>query len=98
MTGARSRRKGQRREREAAAILGAEKVPLSGAAGGSFTGDLLLPSGLRVECKARADGWRTLYAQLEGVDVLALKADRRPWLAVLPLATLVHLLERETPA
>lgn len=98
MTGARSRSKGLRREREAAALLGGERVPLSGSAGGSFTGDLLLPNGWKVECKARADGWRTLYAQLDGVDVLALKADRRPWLAVLPLATLVQLLEQGPPA
>ena len=36
-------------------------VPLSGSAGGAFAGDVLLPNGWRVECKARADGWATLW-------------------------------------
>ncbi len=96
--GARSRRKGARREREAARRLGGERMPLSGAAGGAFAGDVALPNGWRVECKARADGWRTLYALLETADVLALKADRRPWLAVLPLDTLRALLAGTGPA
>jgi hypothetical protein len=52
-----------------------------------------LPNDWRVECKARAEGWRTLYAYLEGANVLALRADRRPWLAVLPLDRLAAPLE-----
>ncbi len=74
-------------------MLGGDRVPLSGAAGGSFGADVLLPNGWRCEVKSRADGWRTLYAQLEGVEVRALKVDRRPWLAVMRLDELVALLQ-----
>lgn len=87
-----SRQKGARREREFAALVEGERVPLSGAAGGSFAGDVLALGGLRFEVKARADGFRTLYAWLDGADALALKADRRPWLVVLPLDTLRTLI------
>jgi hypothetical protein len=90
--GAASRRKGARREREAAALVGGQRVPLSGSAGGAFAGDVLLANGWRAQVKARADGWRRLYADLEGADVLMLRADRREWLAVLPLERLTALL------
>ncbi len=78
------RDKGLRAEREFAKLMGGERVPLSGAAGGSFSGDVEA-QGLRFECKARADGFKQLYAWLDGSDALALKADRRPWLIVVPL-------------
>ena len=90
--GLKSRTKGLRAERAVAHLLGGERVPLSGAAGGQFTGDVVLPTGLRVECKVRARGFKQIYGWLEGNDVLAIKADRRPWLAVLPLETLRELL------
>jgi hypothetical protein len=91
--GATSRRKGARRELELAALCGGQRVPLSGAAGGAFAQDVLLPNGWRAQCKARADGWKRLYADLEGADVLRVRADRRAWLAVLPLARLLELLD-----
>jgi hypothetical protein len=56
------------------------RVPLSGAVGGRFAGDIVLPlmgRDLRVEVKARADGFRELYRWLDGRDVLVVKADRR---------------------
>jgi hypothetical protein len=90
--GRRSRDKGARREREAARLLGGQRVPLSGSAGGQFAGDVALPSGWKCEVKARAVGWALLYRWLQGADVLALKADRQPWLAVLPLEALRELL------
>ena len=90
--GRRSRDKGNRVERAIVralqnAGLGAERVPLSGSAGGSYCGDLTVPvlgRDMVVEVKARADGFRELYAWLENRDVLMLKADRRPVLVVLP--------------
>jgi hypothetical protein len=91
--GAASRRKGQRREREAARLLGGQRVPLSGSAGGQFAGDVALANGWRVECKSRAEGFALLYRWIERADVLALKAGRREWLAVVRLDTLVMMLK-----
>jgi hypothetical protein len=97
LIGKRQRDKGARREREFAHLVGGERVPLSGAAGGSFAGDVRLPNGWRVQVKARADGWRTLYAQLADVELLALKADHWDWLVVLPAERLLPLLASGTP-
>ena len=87
------RQKGDRLERALvkqlqAAGFAAERVPLSGSAGGSYEGDLTIPLlGVDrvVEAKARADGWRELYRWLDGRDLLVVKADRREPLVVLPL-------------
>jgi Holliday junction resolvase len=68
--------------------LGAERVPLSGSAGGSYSGDLTVPllgRDLVVEAKARANGFARLYSWLEDRDVLIIKADRRDALVILPL-------------
>jgi Holliday junction resolvase len=93
-TGGKSpRQKGDRFERAIVRLLqdngiGAERVPLSGSAGGSYLGDLTCPAigrDLRVEAKSRANGFRELYAWLVDRDVLVLRADRCGALAVLPL-------------
>lgn len=94
MTGGRaSRAKGNRAERAIVRLLqesgfAAERVPLSGAARGRFGGDVSVPLlGLdrRVEVKCRGNGFRQLYAWLDGADFLIVRADRREPLAVLPL-------------
>ena len=89
-----SRAKGARIERELVNRLRdegiyAERVPLSGAAGGSFSGDVVIPidgnskaiegvNELRAEVKARSNGEG--FAQLEkwkaDNDLLFLKKDR----------------------
>ena len=83
-----SRDKGQRREREFAELVGGIRVPLSGAQAG-FTNDVILPSGKKVEVKARKDGWKEIYKWIEDEreqpDLLALKADRKQWLVVMTL-------------
>jgi len=92
--GRKSRDKGNRAERALVRYfqelgLGAERVPLSGSAGGSYLGDLTLPLlgvDLVAEVKARASGFRELYRWLEGRDLLIVKADRREPLVVVPLA------------
>jgi hypothetical protein len=52
--------------------------------------DLELPLGddrmLRIECKARGDGFRELYSWLQKRDLLVLKADRREPLVVAGLS------------
>jgi hypothetical protein len=66
----------------------AERVPLSGAAGGSYLGDLTVPvlgADRVVEVKCRANGFRELYAWLIDREILVVKADRREPLVVLPL-------------
>jgi Holliday junction resolvase len=88
-----SRHKGDRFERALARLLqdhglGAERVPLSGSAGGSYSGDLTCPVlgvDRTVECKSRKDGFRELYSWLQARDLLVIKADRRDALVVLPL-------------
>lgn len=94
MTGGRaSRDKGNRAERAIVKFLqergfAAERVPLSGSAGGSYLGDLIVPVlnvDRVVEVKVRAKGFRELYRWLEERDILIVRADRSEPLVVLPL-------------
>jgi Holliday junction resolvase len=95
MGGRRSRDKGNRTERGVVQLLTAlglraARVPLSGSAGGAFSADVevYLPgseSPAQLEVKCRANGFRTLYQWLEGVDALILKADHKPRLLVVNL-------------
>jgi hypothetical protein len=94
MSGRRSRDKGVRVERGIVRALQAEgfaaaRVPLSGAAGGRFAGDVVMPlmgRDLCLEVKARAEGFRELYSWLNGRDVLIVKADRQEPLVVVRLS------------
>jgi hypothetical protein len=93
MSGARHRRKGSRAERALVAFLrnrgfAAERIPLSGAVGGSFTGDIsltLLGRDFVVEVKVRGNGFRRLYDWLADRDLLIVRADRREPLVIVPL-------------
>lgn len=96
--GMKSRRKGAGFEREVVAFhrdrgMPAERIPLSGAAKGSFAGDLRLGPWV-AECKRRARGFGQLYAWIEhdNADLLVLRADRQPLLVVLTETTWVQLL------
>ena len=88
-----SRQKGNRAERAIVRLLqdkgfAAERVPLSGSAGGSYVGDLTVPvlgADRVVEVKVRANGFRELYGWLTGRDILIVRADRKQPLVVLPL-------------
>lgn len=93
MGGRKSRDKGNRAERALVRYLqdhgfAAERVPLSGSAGGSYIGDITVPV-LGVdrccEVKVRAKGFRTLYEWLAGRDFLIVRADRAEPLVVIPL-------------
>src|SRR5262249_5475339 len=98
--GRRSRNKGSRGERQLINLLqdagiAAQRIPLSGSAGGKFAGDVSIPllgNDRIAEVKARASGFRQLYAWLDGRDLLALKADRADWLVVLPFQTFIQMV------
>jgi Holliday junction resolvase len=100
MTGGRAPRdKGNRLERAIVRLaqdygLGAERVPLSGAVGGSYCGDLTIPvlgRDLTVEAKSRANGFREIYQWLNGRDLLIVKANRRDPLVIMPLKLAVEV-------
>jgi hypothetical protein len=92
--GRKSRDKGNRAERSLVRALqdkgfAAERVPLSGSAGGRYCGDLTVPilgKDQVVEVKVRATGFSQLYAWLEGRDMLVVRADRKEPLVIVPLA------------
>jgi hypothetical protein len=95
-----SRRKGSRIEREIVALhveLGvvAERIPLSGSAGGSFKGDIEIAGIGRAEVKARANGkgFATLERWLGDNAALFLRRDRQPPLVLLPWSTYATLMD-----
>jgi hypothetical protein len=74
------------------------RVPLSGAVGGRFAGDIALPlmgRDLCVEVKARADGFRELYCWLKERDVLVVKADRQEPLVIVRLSLAAQFAKGE---
>jgi hypothetical protein len=91
--------KGSRLERALVKLLqdhglGAERIPLSGSAGGRYSGDLTVPVlgvDRTVECKSRKDGFRELYSWLQARDLLVIKSDRREPLVVLPLRLAIEI-------
>ena len=95
-----SRQKGDRFERAVVKLLNeagipAERVPLSGSAGGSFSGDIkaqLFGRPFVIEAKARGDGFKQLYEWLLERDVLVLRADRQECLVVLRLPLAVEIV------
>jgi hypothetical protein len=75
--------------------IGAERVPLSGSVGGSYSGDISVPClgrDLVVEAKSRARGFKELYRWLVNRDALVLRADRCDALVVLPLRLAADIL------
>ena len=100
--GKKSRDKGLRGEREFASVVGGQKIPLSGAQNG-FENDVLVPTHigiLRAEVKRRKSGFLTLYGWLEDErerpDLVAFRADRKPWLVAMPIDVFLRLIGRET--
>lgn len=90
--------KGDRCEREIVTLhqaigITAQRVPLSGAAGGLFSGDVVIGD-MRAEVKARksGDGFKTLETWLGNNDLLFLKRDRQKPIVVLPWATYQKLM------
>lgn len=94
MSGRKSLRKGQRREREFAKLIDGKRVPLSGAQEG-YENDVE-GLGMSWEVKSRKNGFKTLYKWLEDErekpDALALKADRKDWLVVMKLEKFLEII------
>lgn len=95
-----SRAKGSRGERAIVSFLqgkgfDAQRVPLSGAAGGKYCGDVsitVLGRDLCAEVKVRAHGFNQLYSWLQGRDLLIVKQDRAQPLVVLTLALAAEII------
>jgi hypothetical protein len=97
--GAHSRRKGANGEREVVALARAAGLEskrtwhlAQSPDAGERCCDLLI-AGQPAQVKIAADGFRALYAALEGVELAFVRADRQPWLAVLPAEKLLRLLQ-----
>ena len=97
-----SRDKGMRLERKVVHLhhdqgIAAERVPLSGAAGGSFGGDIVIADTWRAEVKGRAsgEGFATIKRWLGTNDILFLLEDRADPLVVLPW-TMYQYFAQET--
>lgn len=97
-----SRDKGARHERMLVNLLqaegfAAERVPLSGAAGGSYAGDISVPvlgDDWTLEAKVRSHGFAQLYGWLGANHALIVKADRSEPLVVLPLRRAIEVLKQ----
>ena len=100
--GRRSRDKGNRTERAIVAFLqnsgfAAERVPLSGSAGGKYVGDVTIPLPGRDMCaevKVRAHGFGQLYAWLDSREILIVRQDRREPLVIQPLRLAAEIAGR----
>lgn len=85
----RSRQKGDRFERDCVNRLrdlgiAAQRVPLSGAAGGLFSSDVIV-AGRKIECKTRKRFIGQFLSWLEGNFALFVKEDRSETLVVMRL-------------
>jgi hypothetical protein len=97
--GRRPRQKGNRLERQLVELLqragiAAERIPLSGSAGGKYAGDLSIPVlGIDrcCECKVRGKGFGQLYRWLDQRDLLIVRQDRREPLVVIPIRLAIEI-------
>jgi len=101
MSGRKSRNKGARIEREFVNLLkehglDAERIPLSGACGGSFSGDIKIAADrdylAEVKARKNGQGFKVIENWLADNDMLFLKRDRQDPLVVLPFDLFLHLL------
>lgn len=95
-----AKRKGDRIEREIVHLhqamgVPAQRVPLSGAAGGRFSGDVWIGDLIaEVKCRGNGEGFITLERWLGENDLLFLRRDRKTPLVVLPWKTYEELIKK----
>lgn len=91
-----SKRKGYTGENEFAKLTGGKRVPLSGAMEG-YKNDVILPNNWRAEVKRRKEMMKTLYSWIEDreekPDIVAFRADRKPWIVSMTLDKFMYLME-----
>ena len=99
--GAHSKTEGKRGEREVvslarAAGLDAERTWQTAQSADPVTRccDLLI-AGRPAQVRLRGSGFRAIYDALENVEMAFVRADHRPWVAVLPACRLFELLVEE---
>src|SRR5271167_4431685 len=98
--GLKSRRKGRRAEQEIVVLAHAAGLPAKRTWHTAQDADPLVRCcdvmicGLRAQVRVRTDGFKALYDALEGVEIAFLRADRQPWIAVLPAERLLALLAK----
>ena len=71
-----------------------KKVPLSGAVD-HFKGDLILKlmdKEFQIEVKARKNGFKTIYQFLNSNDILAIKANNKPFLLVFEIDKFIEIV------
>lgn len=94
------RKKGYRHENSTAKRwrargLKCQRMPLSGALGGVFAGDLQAVLGgqnLIIQLKSLADGWKGIYSAIRDHDLLIIKSDNKDALVVIPEALFLTLI------
>ena len=77
------------------AQIPAERVPLSGAAGGSYTGDIVINDNIRVEVKAskNGEGFKTLEEWKGNNDMLILKRNHYDPMVVLDWKMFLSMMQ-----
>lgn len=107
MSGRKSKDKGYRGEANFVNLMqdhgiGAERMPLSGALGGKWAGDVKVWTTFHewlFEGKVRANGFKKIYDWIEpaNIDALFLKADRKPYLIVMKVEKFIELINEAEP-
>jgi len=100
--GRKSRQKGKRGEREIVALARAAGLPAKRTWHTSQDADPLIRCcdvmicGHRAQVRVRAEGFKAVYDALTGVEIAFVRADRQPWLAVLPAEGFLALLAKSS--
>lgn len=99
--GLKSKRKGRLAEQEVVRLARAAGLPAertwqtAQATDPTLRRCDVLVAGRKAQVKVAANGFKSLYEVLEGVEVAFLRADRSSWLVVLPAEEFLQLLAEQ---